>query len=56
MLEKMHKESPNLEAKIKSIVQKAANEIPAALLKEAELSNEAREKIIAAAGELDKLV
>ena len=56
VLENIHKESPNLEARMKSIVQKAAQDIPAALLKETEESAAARKEIIEAAAELDKLV
>ena len=56
VLENMHKESPNLEARMKSIVQKAAQEIPAALLQETEQSAAARKEIIEAAAELDELV
>ena len=41
---------------MKNIVQKAAQEIPAALLKETEQSAAARKEIIEAAAELDELV
>jgi len=56
VLETINKESPNLEAKMKAIVDKVAKEIPSALLQEIELSEAVRKQIIEAAHELDSLV
>jgi len=56
VLEMMNKESPNLEARLQSIVKRAAKEIPLALLQEEEMAAKTRKQIIEAAGDLDQMV
>ena len=55
VLEKMNEESPNLEARMQKIIQKAAKEIPQALKEEQEVAQAARVQIIEAAQQLDML-
>ena len=53
VLERMNKESPNIEAQMQEIIRTAQKTIPEMLVKERTEVEEVRDKIIGAATELD---